>query len=79
MTVDYNLLSQARSTDADLRQKAAAQIAQSLSEDELPLVFEMLGDRDWRVRKTIVEGLLRLLKGGGCCRIERFRAASEAD
>lgn len=59
MTVDYNLLSQARSTDADQRQKVAAQIAQSLSEDELPLVFEMLGDRDWRVRKTIVEGLLR--------------------
>lgn len=59
MTVDYNLLSQARSSDADQRQKAAAQIAQSLSEDELPLVFEMLGDRDWRVRKTIVEGLLR--------------------
>lgn len=59
MTVDYNLLSQARSSDADQRQKAAAQIAQTLAEDELPLVFEMLGDRDWRVRKTIVEGLLR--------------------
>lgn len=59
MTIDSQLLQNARSTDADTRQRAAAVLSQALSGPELPLAFEMLGDRDWRVRKTIVEGLLR--------------------
>lgn len=59
MSSDLQLQEQARSSSADLRQKAAQVVAQSLTDDDLPLMFEMLGDRDWRVRKTIVEGFLR--------------------
>lgn len=59
MTVDSLLLEKARSTDADQRQKAAVQVAATLRDENLPLMFEMLGDRDWRVRKTIVDGFLR--------------------
>ncbi|MGA7617372.1 MAG: HEAT repeat domain-containing protein [Thermoanaerobaculia bacterium] len=59
MTTDQKLLEQARSSDADLRQKAAQQVARQIGPEDLPLIFEMLGDRDWRVRKTIIEGLLR--------------------
>lgn len=59
MTSDAAFLDQARSNDADIRHRAAVQIAQSTSELDLPVVFELLGDRDWRVRKTIVEGLVR--------------------
>ncbi len=53
------LLLQARSSDADTRQKAAVLVVQSSGEQGLPLVFELLGDKDWRVRKTIVDGLLK--------------------
>jgi HEAT repeat protein len=53
MTVDPNLLEQARSSDPDARQKAAAQTR------DLSLMFELLGDRDWRVRKTIVDSFVR--------------------
>jgi len=59
MTRDAAFVEQVRSTDADVRHRAAVQVAQSTSEVDLPLLFEMLGDRDWRVRKTIVEGLVR--------------------
>jgi HEAT repeat protein len=59
MTVDAQLLQNARSTDADVRQRAAVVLSQSPVESSRSLAFEMLGDRDWRVRKTIVEGLLR--------------------
>ena len=59
MSADYHLLEQARSPDADLRQRAAQQVAQTVSDHDLPLMFEMLGDRDWRVRKTILEGFLK--------------------
>ncbi len=52
------LLEQARSADPDARQKAAHAVA-SASTRDLPLMFELLGDRDWRVRKTIVDGLVR--------------------
>ena len=52
------LLEQARSSDPDARQKAAHAVASSAIRD-LPLMFELLGDRDWRVRKTIVDGFLR--------------------
>ena len=53
------LLEQARSSDPDVRQKAALAVAQSRDERDLDLMFELLGDRDWRVRKTIVDGLVR--------------------
>src|SRR5450432_3038459 len=53
-----NFLEQARSSDPDARQKAAYAVASSASRD-LALMFEMLGDRDWRVRKTIVDGFVR--------------------
>ncbi|HEY3054850.1 MAG TPA: HEAT repeat domain-containing protein [Thermoanaerobaculia bacterium] len=46
------------SPDPDARQKAAQAVASSEKRD-LPLMFEFLGDRDWRVRKTIVDGLVR--------------------
>jgi len=59
MTTDPQLVAQARSADPDARQKVASQIAQLAKDDDLPLMFEMLGDRDWRVRKTILEGFLR--------------------
>ncbi|HEX9161852.1 MAG TPA: HEAT repeat domain-containing protein, partial [Thermoanaerobaculia bacterium] len=53
-----DLIEQARSADPDARQKAAHAAASSERRD-LPLMFELLGDRDWRVRKTIVDGLVR--------------------
>ncbi len=59
MTVDAQLLEQARSNDADARQKAAASLSHRVDETSLPLMFELLGDRDWRVRKTVLEGFLR--------------------
>jgi len=59
MTADQQLLDQARSPDPDARQKAAYLVSQSASEREYPLMFELLGDKDWRVRKTIVDGFVR--------------------
>lgn len=59
MSVDLHLLERARSSDADLRQKAAVEVVSLPVPERLPLMFEMLGDRDWRVRKTIVDGLLK--------------------
>ncbi len=59
MTADPQLLEQARSADPDARQKAAALVAQSASDRDLPLMFELLGDKDWRVRKTVVDGFVR--------------------
>ena len=56
---DPQIIEQARSADPDARQKAAFLVAQSTSERNLPLMFELLGDKDWRVRKTIVDGLVR--------------------
>jgi HEAT repeat protein len=56
---DQRLLEQARSADPDARQKAAYLVAQSMSDRDFPLMFELLGDRDWRVRKTIVDGFVR--------------------
>ena len=53
-----SILEQARSSDPDARQRAAQTVSQSADRD-LPLMFELLGDRDWRVRKTVVDGLLR--------------------
>jgi len=59
MTADPQIIEQARSADPDARQKAAYLVAQSMSERTLPLMFELLGDKDWRVRKTIVDGFVR--------------------
>ena len=59
MTADPQIIEQARSADPDARQKAAFLVAHSTSEQNLPLMFELLGDKDWRVRKTIVDGLVR--------------------
>ncbi len=58
MSADPQLLEGARSADPDARQKVAQQISQDPAEN-LELMFELLGDRDWRVRKTIVEGFLQ--------------------
>lgn len=63
MTVDAQIIEQARSPDPDARQKAAALVAQSADGQTLPLMFELLGDKDWRVRKTIVDGLVRDARG----------------
>ncbi len=57
MSADPELLAQARSQDPDTRQRAAYHVVHSQQRD-LPLMFELLGDRDWRVRKTIVEGFV---------------------
>src|SRR5581483_11607440 len=59
MSADPQLLEQARSSDPDARQKAAFSVSQSKNESDLPLMFELLGDKDWRVRKTIVDGFVR--------------------
>ena len=59
MGADPQLIEQARSADPDARQKAALLVAQSTDEQDLPLMFELLGDKDWRVRKTIVDGFVR--------------------
>jgi HEAT repeat protein len=59
MSADPQIIEQARSADPDARQKAAFLVAQSATGANLPLMFELLGDKDWRVRKTIVDGLVR--------------------
>src|SRR5829696_4328925 len=58
MTADPHIIEQARSADPDARQKAASLVAQSVDARNLPLMFELLGDKDWRVRKTIVDGFV---------------------
>jgi len=59
MTADPEIIEQARSADPDARQKAAALVAQTADDRNLGLMFELLGDKDWRVRKTIVDGFVR--------------------
>lgn len=58
MNADPQLIEQARSSDPDARQKAAYLVAHSTDRRDLPLMFELLGDKDWRVRKTIVDGFV---------------------
>ncbi|HKO58818.1 MAG TPA: HEAT repeat domain-containing protein [Thermoanaerobaculia bacterium] len=60
---DPQLIEQARSTDPDARQKAAFLVSSSPDARDLPLMFELLGDKDWRVRKTIVDGFVRDARG----------------
>jgi HEAT repeat protein len=59
MTADPQLIEQARSTDPDARQKAAYAVSHAADDRDYPLMFELLGDKDWRVRKTIVDGFVR--------------------
>ena len=59
MNADPLLIEQARSADPDARQKAAYLVAHTVDERDYPLMFELLGDKDWRVRKTIVDGFVR--------------------
>ena len=59
MTADPQIIEQARSADPDARQKAAYLVAQQTTSGNLPLMFELLGDKDWRVRKTVVDGFVR--------------------
>ncbi|MGZ5442103.1 MAG: HEAT repeat domain-containing protein [Thermoanaerobaculia bacterium] len=59
MTADPQIIEQARSTDPDARQKAAFLVAQTTTGANLTLMFELLGDKDWRVRKTVVDGFVR--------------------
>jgi HEAT repeat protein len=58
VNADPLLIEQARSADPDARQKAAYLVAHATDGRDLPLMFELLGDKDWRVRKTIVDGLV---------------------
>ncbi|HEV2721622.1 MAG TPA: HEAT repeat domain-containing protein [Thermoanaerobaculia bacterium] len=59
MSATPELIQQARSTDPDLRQKAAWAVSHADEERDYALMFELLGDKDWRVRKTIVDGFVR--------------------
>src|SRR6266566_9709584 len=59
MSANPELIQQARSADPDMRQKAAYLVSHSTDAGDFPLMFELLGDKDWRVRKTIVDGFVR--------------------
>src|SRR6266705_1556580 len=59
MSANADLVLQARSSDPDARQKAAYLVSHSADAGDYPLMFELLGDKDWRVRKTIVDGFVR--------------------
>lgn len=63
MSANPELIQQARSADPDARQKAAYQVSHSADARDFPLMFELLGDKDWRVRKTIVDGFVRDPRG----------------
>jgi len=63
MSANPELVQQARSSDPDARQKAAYQVSHSTDARDFPLMFELLGDKDWRVRKTIVDGFVRDPRG----------------
>ncbi|HXI14127.1 MAG TPA: HEAT repeat domain-containing protein [Thermoanaerobaculia bacterium] len=58
MTTDAGFVLLARSPDADTRQQAATRLSELDPADELSFALEMLGDRDWRVRKTVVDTLV---------------------
>src|SRR5206468_6137257 len=63
MSANPELVQQARSADPDMRQKAAYLVSHSTDAGDYPLMFELLGDKDWRVRKTIVDGFVRDPRG----------------
>ncbi len=63
MSANPELVQQARSADPDARQKAAYLVSHSADAGDYPLMFELLGDKDWRVRKTIVDGFVRDPRG----------------
>src|SRR3989440_13089348 len=59
MSATPDIVQQARSSDPDARQKAAWAVSHAEDERDYALMFELLGDKDWRVRKTIVDGFVR--------------------
>src|SRR5438067_4554354 len=59
MSATPEIIQQARSSDPDARQKAAWAVSHAEDERDYALMFELLGDKDWRVRKTIVDGFVR--------------------
>src|SRR5256885_17273672 len=59
MSASPDIVEQARSSDPDARQKAAYAVSHAQEDRDYPLMFELLGDKDWRVRKTIVDGFVR--------------------
>src|SRR3954454_2556765 len=59
MSATSEIIQQARSSDPDLRQKAAWAVSHDNDDRDYALMFELLGDKDWRVRKTIVDGFVR--------------------
>src|SRR3954466_9446441 len=59
MSATSEIIQQARSSDPDLRQKAAWAVSHDNDDRDYALMFELLGDNDWRVRKTIVDGFVR--------------------
>ena len=59
MSATPEIIQQARSSDPDARQKAAWAVSHAAEERDYALMFELLGDKDWRVRKTIVDGFVR--------------------
>src|SRR5437868_14930089 len=65
MSANPELIQQARSSDPDMRQKAAYLVSHSSDAGDFPLMFELLGDKDWRVRKAIVDGSVRNPRGEG--------------
>lgn len=52
-------MEQARSSDPDVRHRVAVEVSARMAPDDLPLMYELLGDKDWRIRKAVVEGFLR--------------------
>src|SRR5438045_169078 len=59
MSATPEIVQQARSSDPDARQKAAWAVSHTEVDRDYALMFELLGDKDWRVRKTIVDGFVR--------------------
>lgn len=49
---------QLKSDNAEVRRVAVEKIAEHLSKESLDILFESIGDRDWRVRKTAADSLL---------------------
>src|SRR5262245_58290473 len=58
MTANAQRVEQARHSAPDARQRVAYLVAHATDGCDLPLLFELLGDKDWRVRKTIVDGFI---------------------
>ncbi len=75
---DLDLLSRKlKSSDAEERREAVVELCRSSSAAAVPLLFQAMGDADWRVRKTAVEGIVSI---GGTDVIDRLvRALNSPD